>query len=855
MARFVPNNPGTGEHSSYNRYQYPFFWMVSSFTWKWQFSTDYVPPGGVYPQVRLLVDGLPASAWVSSTDGFYLFSLSGIANGHHVVSAEGTGVEVLQKGFLVNTTGVRLPVQAPWTAVTWFERTHGAGSISGIAPGTAQVTLPIAAPVIFPLKARSIVPYNTILPQNQLWVRRIQANNGATMTHRVVMVPSCPEGDYAIEAEQKFFYSDHTTYGNPSVGLVPPKIRLRDGPRGTGTLGPVYKFAIRELEQGAYFAETDGRLGLLKWDGSVQTLVGWRLKPGVDKAHSGISGVLYMYGKSSANYHPEHQAFYDSKWEHIGDWSRVSGSKFFNELRGFAVAKQKSVSVITIRDGNDFWCADPMHHRILYINNWTAQTLPNYQAAHFPPVGYTPPAAPTGSAQVVTWMGGDGTAPTTYTNNTWGIAFHKTGGKIYWTNFEGNSICRANYDGSNPEFVLQSSVNPTNAQLGVSKRLDDGTAPATLRLSYLIDGPVGVASCVRPQDICINSDGDVVWVERYTYAIRRLVLATGMVTTVGLMDNLLTAGVTSAANDISMQIDVEGSCGPQDDVFVAAWRADYRYSKSGTFRGHWAFASGAIMRNGPLNRCDTPDYAWGVGVGEGRIIFLGSAAGWQCIEITKRLPTDVEPDFVQWDTGNTAYSLNAPMYLQHGPHGQGELGRPYIDQLGSYDDATLRAYLLANGFTTANVASVMYWVRENNRDHDFSGIIVVPPPDTTPPAAPTQALTVNSTLVGGAYNLTFSGVAGPEADITEVRVYVDGGSAIETDVGPNQAFSVPATYPAAQNVVIDYTRVQRGGDWYKQKKWLLHGPYVNGFINTTRPWGENADGDYFIEHGAGFTPP
>lgn len=732
MTYFVPKLPGSGEHGTYNRAPTCFFWTKPGpIDWAWQFQQGYTP--AATQRVRLLVDGVPATDWVlPDATNLYRFSFTA-ADGHHLASAEAEGmtIEPLAKSFVVNTTGAPLPVQRPWAATNRFERTY-----IGLTLGAQQITYNgPPAPKTYPLKARVITPFSEVLPKSQMWVRRITENVSAALTRRFV---SLPTGDVDIEGDQKYFYSSVTTLGPLKVGLVPPSTTCRDGPRGVGSLGPVYKIIVRSGGSGSYFMETTGRLGFLGWSGNVVTLVGWRIKPGELKAHGGIRSSEYMYGNGFVDKRPEHQAYYDSKWEHLGDWALVPGPQRFLEPWGFSMAHRRADGSIDNREGHEFWICDTLHHRIVFADHWTAHSASGFQPAEFPPVGYPQPAVPSGAATMFKWGGNDDATPSAFFNEPWDCEVNPADGKLYWTNFGSGSICRANLDGSNPEVVLQTPVNPSNAQLGVAKRLDRGNDPQVTRASWLVDGPVGTATCVRPQAMGFNSTGKLIWVERYTYAIRELDLTTGMVRTLATILDINGGSTSSGNNDAAMAIDIEGAFGPQDDIFVSCWsnNTDKRYSKDGVYRGQWAFTSGAKMTNGPLNKVDAPGYAWGVGVGGGRLLFVGNAAGWQCIEVTKRLPGDPEPDTARIERGRAAYYKGVgPMALLHGPEGQGELGLPTIEEMGSWDDATLTAYAQSHGVSTSFIGDFVYWVRFGTVEQDYSV-------SNPAPSAPSKPLTL-----------------------------------------------------------------------------------------------------------------
>jgi hypothetical protein len=742
MTFFVAKLPASGEHGTYNRSPECFFWTKPGpFSWKWQFGQGFTVPVG--QRTRMLVDGQPVTDWVGAdATALYPYSFSA-PNGHHLAGAEAeslAGVEVMAKSFVVNTSDQPLSEQAPWVATTRFERTY---INLPVAQFKVQYPGALPTPKTFPLKPRQILPYTEPLTsgkdaqnrsnKGKLWVRRIQQNVAAAMTRRFVQLPT---GDVDIEPDQKYFYQSATSLGSIQVGTVPPSQTCRDGPRGVGTLGPVYKIIVRSGGNGAYFMETIGRLGLLKWDGTVITEGGWRIKPGELKAHAGIRSATYMYNNASADKRPEHQSFYDSKWEHFGKWDAVPGPKTFYEPWGFSVAQRRSDGSIDNRDGHEFWICDTLHHRILFADHWTAHSQAGFQPAHFPPVGYVQAPGPIGTTTMWPWGGRGDATPSEFFDEPWDCEVNPADGKLYWTNYGNGSICRADLDGSNPEVVIRTPINPTNAQLGISKRLDRGNEPSAVRAAWLVDGQVGVATCVRPQAMGFNSEGKLIWVERYTYAIRELDLTTMAVRTLATIIDTNGGSSSSGNNDCAMAIDVEGSCGPQDDIFVSCWSnsTDRRYSKDGLYRGQWAFTSGAKATSGPMDKCDAPGYAWGIGIGEGRIVFVGNAAGFQCWEVTKRLPTDPEMDTVKYQAGRMAYYATGKALL-HGPEGQGELGYSTMEEWGSWSDTTLRAFASSLGMPTASHDNFIYWVRQSTVDYDYSAA-----PDTTAPAAPLHPL-------------------------------------------------------------------------------------------------------------------
>ena len=673
MTYFVPLNPGTGEHSTYTRSDPLFAFHASPITWDWRFDTGYAPT--TWPLVRMTVDLVPVTDWVAAVSGVYKFTFD-CANGSHLakpeVEASAGQIDVCAKSFICNTSGQRLDITDVWAAGNRFEKTYGEATLTPVRvayPGS------LPTPRIYPFKPRTFEPWTETLTGNNMWVRRLQAHCSHGNVRRWV---DTPDG-ITIEAEQKYYYSDVT-----DNSLEPPTKTLRDGPRGVGTLGYLFKFIMNPSDLGAYFMDTNGRLGFMWDDGRVTTFAGWRLKAGELKAHRSLRQT--------------DKAFYDSKWEFVGDWSLVSDPRRFREPWGFAA----------FGGHHEFWVCDTLNHRILYANHWTAHPPTNYQMPVHPPLGYTPPAAPLGQTQMVPFP-----VPQSFTNEPWDCAIHED--KLYWTNFAGNSICRANLDGSNPEVVIQCSRNPTDAQLGIARRLDYGAPTSQLRALYHIDGPIGTATCVRPQGIAFDSLGRLTWVERYTYLIRRL--ENGTVSTVYTFG---TPGNAFGVFDISLAIDDKGTAGEKDDILVNLFNNSMlRFSTDGVRRGGIIPSPQQWLQNGRGDTLRYPNYGWAIGIGNGRIWVDGSAGAWQFSEISKRKATDVEPSPYNLYQGDLAYQRSL-LRITHGPQGQGELGLPYIDELGTWSDAALTQLARDNEVPETDIPNLIAWIRFQNVEADYS---------------------------------------------------------------------------------------------------------------------------------------
>src|SRR5688572_13143305 len=267
---YVPISPSSGEQSNYDRNEKVFYWLTGAVSWRWAFSNPAPSP---LPAVRMVVDGVPATDWVTPATNNYLFTFTP-TNAHHIANPEIDPVflglhtvEVLAKPFIYNSTGSPLAVQAPYTAVNRFERLYPLHPIANV-----QVPYNATPPGIYPFKTRNVEHYTTLLGPTELWVRHQQANLAAELVRRFVNIPT---GDIVIEADQNGFYDQWTSHGNLQAGLETPTLTCRDGPRGVGTLASVYKAVINE---DCYnFLDPNGRLSEMDFEGEVRTIAGWRV--------------------------------------------------------------------------------------------------------------------------------------------------------------------------------------------------------------------------------------------------------------------------------------------------------------------------------------------------------------------------------------------------------------------------------------------------------------------------------------------------------------------------------------------------------------------------------------------------
>lgn len=723
----VAVDPNMGEAGSYNRRDPLVDYRKQNISMSWEFATGQAP--ATMPRCRIMIDGIAASDWQLPTEDSdnkatrYTFALI-VPNGHHCawVEVEGMTVTCHAVPFVVNDTGAALPdeMQCPWMAVNRFDVSYGS-----IQNCVVQVKYSkFISPKAKPFKARALESFNgTFLPKKQRWARNPTENMGARAVRRFAKTPL---GDVVIEDDNKYFHEDAITAAHLTAPRKAPSASVYDGPRGT--LDHVADILIREGNKGAYMLSTSGRFVLLKEDGTVITEVGQRVKPGELKVHNGVNYNTYLHWNNIPLRDAARQAYVNS-FERFEDWTlnNVPGPHELFEPWGFATAMRRPDGSITYRDGHEFWICNTRYHCIDFADHWTAHSEAGFQFAHFPPPGYVQSPTRTGRTTMAAFIGNRGTA-TDYCNEPWVCRFRKQDGKLYWTNFGNNSIYRCNIDGSEIEPVVVSTLHPTWQQLGTTGRLGQPNLgwqnypqyqPPALRAAWCVDGlAIGEASCIKPTSFDFDSEGNLIWAEHYTYALRKYDFATGRVTTLPKAIHDRNGGSDSSGNrEPSIVIDDEGTFGPVDDIFCTTWAGlgDRRFSKdAAALRESWLFNSGKYMsQGGPGHLADGPNYGWGIDVYGGRAMAVGNAAGWQMVEYSKRLPTDpADPDEAKWKRGYNAWSKSGFAIMIHGPEGQCGLGFEDGIDLALLPDDALKARLTELNVDAASLDDVVYYLRQ-----------------------------------------------------------------------------------------------------------------------------------------------
>lgn len=747
-----------GENGTYNREDsiFPFDYQgVETVTW--QVESGVQLPVGL--RMRLHVLGtFPeddwVSDWVSSTAGKYIFQMP-LVNGHHLAypEAENYWIRQCAVDFVVNDTGSPLPVQRPWKAPNRYMQKNGTANYA------VQIQYAKRSPTALPMKPRVIEPYSTPLGKSAKWVTNISENSEGSN----IRFSASPTGDVVLELMQKYFHNNAIT--PPTATQQPIHVyNLVGGARHQGSLGPISDAFIRADKKGIYMLDTIGRMVLLRLNGEVVPEFGVDLKPGRLKPHPGVLSNIYLHYGNAAK-RAAHGAWYRDQWEFEGDdWRQVIGPKRMFEPWSLCGAMKLNLDaprnnyeglwapgiVMTTRDAHEFWFADSRNNRILFGDHWTRHSVAGFQRAHFPPLGYIQVDGPIGRSTMCNFVGGTrldaagNCLPEPYCHDPMYVRVDHWRKRIVWTQIGvgDHGIFCADMDGSNPREILRSSVQLSYAQVyaGKGERLGapslakayELTQPIGLRKTFNRDGPIGDATCIFPMGFDFDSQGRIVWVEHYTYAIKRLDETTGMVETIGALLDYNGGSDSSGNREPILAIDRDGTCGEKDTIRLKAWAnlSDKSKLPAGTVNGGLFFNSGKSMPNGRGDLCLDPNYGWMVDAFDGIEIAAGNAAGTTFIMRTKKQPTDPAPTgtnvnnhYGQWQRGYQAWMKSGVLHLALGPHGQGQTGLTNCEDLALMNDADMAAwleqYITPDVLTRAgaSMADVIAYVRHITADY------------------------------------------------------------------------------------------------------------------------------------------
>lgn len=605
------------------------------------------------PRVRLTMNGVPFTQWLLPP---YVGSLdtSTLPDGSHLLGADVENDSLTVIELPVRVRNGAAPITGPqkiWIAPSRYELGRG------LAQGSVQIDYPGAPPVLpgHPHPARVIEPYGTRLANDELWVSRLGMYAGGFVRR----FTSLPDGDVAILPRQMYFHSDMDDHG----------IALIDGPRNVGTLGHAIAALVHPQGRGFYGLSVNGRVWFIGVNGHITTLVGWRLKAG--------RNVPYWRAIRT------HRDWYDEQFDYVGRF--LDGPDHLNEPWDIAARETPGEEGF-----HELFVTDTRNHRVVYIDHHPAHV-------------------PGGESHVSTFAGNlDGTPG--LLNEPWGCDLGPDG-YLYVSNYASGSIVRIAPTGK-MELVVETSLNVSDAELGIAKRgASSRLKPSEIRSRFSRDGAFGRATLIRPQALRFTSTGKLIVAERYTFALREIDLQARTIRTLAILPRADLR--RHYYKEVTLSIDKEGTCGPVDDMFVCAWgpQAAHRFAADGTHLGAITTGSGGFNR-GPATKVRGVAYPWATGVGKGMILLLGSGAE-HAILITKRQPTDPTPDVARYERGLSAYkSATEPaLLLTHGPNGQGQLGFPTFDEMGTWSDPEILAYLGQQGLTPQQAGDLLYAIR------------------------------------------------------------------------------------------------------------------------------------------------
>lgn len=676
----VEDDQASLEHSSYNRLPFLGDSFANTFQLTWGPESGATIPASV--KARALLNGVPQGPWVSQLPPQRYVLTYNAPNGNCLPSIEFDspfGVDVLAKQWTVNSSGAPLPDQDNWLSTYRFQERYGDLNVRHFKiPYSARV------PITYPLKLRAHAPNQALTTdKKQWWVRRV----GFHMQHEFTPIWARGlDGTKVVLNAQKYYYNDAVYLNREDDPFEYPSIPLIDGPRSLAMIGHAYSgMKLRGGTRGEYILETSGRLFRRYGDGRIKTLIGPKIKDGELPYHPGMLSQHYPIPSGMTK--AQIRAIYDSAWTYEGDLTLAGDLKLREPWK--VLMAERIDGAIDIRNGHEGWISDTLNDRIVWFSHWTAHSGAGYGMPHFPPSGYTAPAQPTGQVTVVT------AHQFPVGSHPWGMAIDTAEERIYVGLFGSQEVWSFRMDFTDPRLFFRGIAQPTYQQLGASYRLDDINRDQALanQANYVRDGGPGVGSLIRPQDIEFNHDcSELVIAERYTYAIRKINKATRQARTLYMMPNVGGGGTSSATQDIQMVVDAEGLAGPIDDIYFFAWRSGSarHLSINGADYGNHLFQSGAQMGNGPLNLCFSPDYGWLQLLEEGGMQLHGNAAGFQELHVSRRLPSDPDPDWSKWMAGSWLFKTT--LGLSHGFAGHARLGFLTMDELGALSDSALLSY-------------------------------------------------------------------------------------------------------------------------------------------------------------------
>lgn len=489
------------------------------------------------------------------------------------------------------------------------------------------------APTPRPLVARERVEFSTLVPAAQLHAEQLVPRRFGD-THRV-----CKSSDGVLSSfsVQPYHWFD--------LVAQYPRVPLLDGPRGVGTVCMATHLEVGTAAppslgfiNNTYFCDP-WRLGKIRRDGTVITLVGYRHK-GIASHWQDKAPDLELVGDWSA-IPVERRGFWEL-WGMAWDMRRAGGN---NTGEPSPDPRERGLIPHPVGGGMIAYLADSQHNRVVRCE-FPHDTHFDYNRT-----------------KITEFLTG--------INDPWDCV--SDNGILYVSERKAHRICAYSMDtGELLRVVVQGQALAT---------VDKGRE--SLRLASLEDCRKAV--CVAPEGLALQ-DGWLYFGSKAQGQVKRVNLTTGEIDVhynLRLDDN--TKFVKIAISD--------GSFGPRGLVACATWsNGDFGWpqikERGATLYSSWELGY-ASTQGGVAGTPGGFVYVTAVAFGGGQMVFGGANEG--VLRVTKRLPADALPS-ASVKAGATEFH-NKGYDMLHGPSGFGFYGIP----LPWGESANIDAFLRHNG--------------------------------------------------------------------------------------------------------------------------------------------------------------
>lgn len=426
--------------------------------------------------------------------------------------------------------------------------------------------------------------------------------------------------------------ANHQSYYFDSLVSQYPVHALLDGHRGRGTLAMAMH--IQPSHGGGCWFIDPWRFGIVKGDGTIKTLAGWRHREPAERPNPVTP-----------------QSLRDA-CELVGDWSAIPVERRgLWEAWGLAwdMRGMERTGPIVELDGDQLqshssnptgFIADSRHNRVLRLDFDRLD--------------------PTFACRVSEFIAD--------IQEPWDCVCE--GGILYVSERLSHRI--AAYDARTGAFLRVVVSGPALATV---------TPQRTVRRFASVDA-IRAHDCVLPEGM-FYQDGWLYYASLAMAQVRRVHLESGAVEVV------CNPQWDAGSNYFKIAVS-DGTFGPRGTVFVSSWSITYGGKPIAYLPGGQVWNYGSLGSEGPGPVWDTLDYGSAVGVGFGKLIFSTSLEGLAVI--SKALPTDAKVTWADQKRRRDAYNA-AGLQLTHGPGGWGYYGLP----LPWGVSAEIDDYLITNG--------------------------------------------------------------------------------------------------------------------------------------------------------------